>query len=324
MGLGHIGRKIYQLAMSSDDIEIVVVEDLASPEILHYLLQSTTDASQETRVEGNYLVTSRFRTRIIPASHSAAPWDAFGVDCVIDATGRLRSRQMLSRHLDAGAPRVVMSYLPSEPLDRTVVPTINDDSISPEDRLVSAGSATTVAFGLLLKCLDDAFGVEQATLTTVHAYSSDQSLQDYAGVDHRRSRSAAENIIPNSNESAQWIERLMPRLEGRLSGFALNVPVQQGSLLDVNCVLRQQGVEVGAVGDVMREAARAHPSLIGVAEDPIVSSDVIGCPQSLLFDLKGSMRAGKQLLKTLSWYESLGQAHRVLDVVRSYAAAEEK
>jgi glyceraldehyde 3-phosphate dehydrogenase len=155
-------------------------------------------------------------------------------------------------------------------------------------------------------------------MTTVHAYSSDQSLQDYAHEDFRRSRSAAQNIIPNSNESARWVELILPKFAGKLSGYALNVPVQRGSLLDLNCVMRDGGVTVEQVNGAMRSAANNHPVLIGVTDDPVVSSDVIGCRQSLLFDSRATLKAGKRIVKVLAWYESLGHACRLLDVVRHY------
>jgi len=222
--------------------------------------------------------------------------------------------------LRTGAGRVILASLPAEPIDRIVIPGINEGSAINEDRLISAGSATTNALALLLHSLDKSLGLDCASMTTVHAYSSDQSLQDYAHEDFRRSRSAAQNIIPNSNESARWVERILPKFAGKLSGYALNVPVQRGSLLDVNCVMRAAGVTVEQVNETMRAAARDHPRLVGVSDDPIVSSDIIGCRQSLLFDSQATLKAGKKIVKVLAWYESLGQACRVLDVVRLYSA----
>ncbi|MBI2179216.1 MAG: glyceraldehyde-3-phosphate dehydrogenase, partial [Deltaproteobacteria bacterium] len=142
--------------------------------------------------------------------------------------------------------------------------------------------------------------------------------QDYAHEDFRRSRSAAQNIIPNNNESARWVEFVLPKFAGKLSGYALNVPVQRGSLLDLNCVMQDGGVTVEQVNEAMRAAAAEQPALIGATDDPIVSSDVIGCRQSLLFDARATIKAGKRIVKVLAWYESLGHACRVLDVVRQY------
>jgi glyceraldehyde 3-phosphate dehydrogenase len=247
------------------------------------------------------------------------PWDVLGVDCVVDATGRYRRREYLEAHLRAGAPRAILTSLPADLLDRVVVPGINEGSAVSSDRLISAGSATTNAFALVMQTLDNALGVDGASMTTVHAYSSDQSLQDYAHEDFRRSRSAAQNIIPNSNESARWVELILPKFAGKLSGYALNVPVQRGSLLDLNCVMHDSAVTVEQVNDAMRVAAGQYPQLMGVTADPIVSSDVIGCRQSLLFDSRATLKAGKKIVKVLAWYETLGHACRILDVVRLYS-----
>jgi glyceraldehyde 3-phosphate dehydrogenase len=218
---------------------------------------------------------------------------------------------------------VFLASLPADPIDRVVIPGINEASAERGDRLISAGSGTTNAFALILDALDRELGVDFATLTTVHAYSSDQSLQDYAQADFRRSRSAAQNIIPNSNESARWVELILPKFAGKLSGYALNVPVQRGSLLDLTCIMSDGGVSAARVNEVMRGAAKTHPALIGATDDPIVSSDVIGCRQSLLFDTQATLKAGKKIIKMLAWYETLGHACRVLDVVQHYRRFDE-
>ena len=320
MGLGQIGRHLYHLALENDDIEIAAVADIGKPEIIEYLLKSDGMKKLSCKFEDNYLISEKFRTRMFQlARPEEVPWDILNVDCVIDATGRYRRRRDMEAHLRSGARRVILASLPSEPIDRIVMPGINESHAASADKTISAGSATTNAFALLLQSLDQALGVDCATMTTVHAYTSDQSLQDYAHEDFRRSRSAAENIIPNNNESARWVEVALPKFAGKLSGYALNVPVQRGSLLDVNCVMRDGGVTVKQVNEAMRAAAAARPTLIGVTDDPIVSSDVIGCRQSLLFDSRATLKAGKKIVKALAWYESLGHACRVLDVVRQYS-----
>ncbi len=319
MGLGQIGRQIYRLAAEAGDVDIVAVADIGKPDVLQYLLETGAHGEFSCRVEGNYLRGEGFSSRMLQlVAPGDVPWDAFGVDCVIDATGRYRTRDDAERQLAAGGGRLVYATLAEAP-DRVLVPGLNDDEARAADRVVSAGSPTTNALALLLDVLDRGLGVEYATMTSIHAYTSDQPLQDYAQGDQRRSRSAAQNIIPNANASAACVEQLMPRFAGRLSGCALNVPVQHGSLLDLNCVLRNVA-DAAAVNAVMRAAAAARPALIAVAEDPIVSSDVIGCRQTLLFDAPGTQRAGSRMVKTLAWYETLGHACRVLDVVRTYAA----
>jgi len=320
MGLGLIGRHLYHLAMESHDAEIVAVADIGKPEIIQYLLKSDGVEEPSSELRDNYLINEKFRTRMLQlARPGEVPWDVLNVDCVVDATGRYRRRLDMEAHLRAGAGRVILTSLPAEPIDRIVIPGINEDSAASADKMISAGSATTNAFALLLRSLDRALGVDCASMTTVHAYSSDQSLQDYAHEDFRRSRSAAENIIPNNNESARWVEFVLPKFAGKLSGYALNVPVQRGSLLDLNCVMQDGAVTVGQVNEVMRRAAADQPKLIGATDEPIVSSDVIGCRQSLLFDARATIKAGKRIVKVLAWYESLGHACRVFDVVRHYS-----
>ncbi len=276
-------------------------------------------------LQGNFLVNSRFRTRLMRTDQPVeVPWDIFDVDIVIDSTGKFRDRAFMQAHLDNGAPRVLLRTLPTDHIDRIVIPGINTGDASAEDRMISAGSATTSALCLLLNSLASRFDIECGSMTTVHAFTSDQALQDYAGSDFRRSRSAAKNIIPNNHEAALWLGQILPQYDGKILTSALNVPVQEGCLLDVNLVMADNSVDVEAVTEAMRVAAAARPGIIGVVEDPIVSSDVIGSPLSLLFDTKGTIKAGGHTIKTLSWYENLGHAARLLDVVRLYARLDQQ
>jgi glyceraldehyde 3-phosphate dehydrogenase len=320
MGFGQIGRQIYDLASRSDDIEVVAIADIGAPDILHYLLCSEVKDPERHTLEGNFLTTDRFRARMMPAEMpSEMPWDVFGVDMVIDATSHFREARALENHLRSGAPRVLIRTLPLDTIDRIVIPGINEHSIARSDRMLSAGSATTTALALLLKILSEYFPIDCVSMTTVHAYTSDQSLQDYAGSDFRRSRSAAENIIPNTHEAGSWIGKILPQFEGSVITAALNVPVQQGCLLDTNLVFKDSSVSIDQVNQAMRDSVVHYPGIVAAVEDPVVSSDVIGSPYSLLFDIQGTIKAGSNMVKTLSWYETLGHAARLLDVVRLYA-----
>ncbi len=319
MGFGHIGRQIYHLASNSDQFEIAAIVDIGKPEILRYLLATEEPEGSEYLLEGNYLHNGRFSTRMMCSDQPAeVPWDVFAVDLVIDATGRFGSRAHMQAHLGNGARRVLLSTLPVDHIDRLVLRGINDDTISIDDQMISAGSATTEALALALQTFSEV-DITCASMTSVHAYTSDQSLQDYAGPDYRRSRSAPENIIPNSTEAPGWVARILPQYEGKLNGFALNVPVQRGSLLDLNLVLKDETFSIADAIQKMYQASQSTPELIGVERDPIVSSDVLGCRQSLLFDLKGTSKAGKRTLKVLGWYESLGHACRLMEVARAYS-----
>ena len=319
MGFGQTGRQIYELASRSEDVDVVAVADIGKPDILHYLLCSEVDEPERHELQGNFLVNPRFRARLMQIDRPAEmPWDIFGVDMVIDSTGKYADRCYMEDHLSNGAPRVVLRTLPSDHIDRIVVPGINSAAVEPADRLISAGSATTSALCLLLHVLSSSFEIECGSMSSIHAYTSDQALQDYAGSDFRRSRSAAKNIIPNSHEAATWLGQILPAFDGKILTSALNVPIHEGCLLDVNLVMKDASVTVDAINDAMRAGATDLPGIVAVVEDPIVSSDVIGNSHSLLFDSKGTIKAGDTIIKTLSWYENLGHAARLLDVVRLY------
>ena len=323
MGFGQIGRMIYQLAQHQPDIEITAIADIGEPHILCYLLQAELNDPGSFRLEGNYLVSPRYRSRMLRTdSPGEVPWDTFGVDLVIEATGQFRDRASLEAHLHAGSPRVLARTLPTELIDRIIVPGINESSIDPHDRIISAGSATFGAAALLLQAVTEVAPVDSVSITSIHSYSSDQPVQDYAGSDYRRSRSAAENIIPNTHEAGNWLPNLLPHLEGRVTTSALNVPIQRGSLLDVSLAFSDDSITVDAVNDAIRSASRSRPELVQVSEDPIVSSDVIGQSCTVLFDAPGTIKAGSRMIKLLGWYENLGHAARLLDVARLYTEME--
>lgn len=322
MGFGLIGRHLYRLALESDDVEIPAICDIGRPDIIHYLLETEGVEDIDCTLEGNYLANGRFSTRMLSADRPAeVPWDVFDVDFVIDATRIHNGVGDMQAHLDAGAKRVLIAMLPQDHIDRMVIPGINDATIQLGDRMISAGSATTGALATLLHALESGgLAVEQAFMTTVHAYTSDQALQDRAGPDRRRSRSAAENIIPNTNASPRWVEHVLPHLAGRLEGNALNVPVQKGSMLDTTIIFQDPAVTADAVIAAVESYAAANPACVGVTHDPIVSSDVLGCRQSILFDARATIKSGRRMVKTIGWYESMGHASRIMDVIRAYRA----
>ena len=324
MGFGRIGRNIYRLAAEKPDVEIAVISDVADPRILHYLLQRDSihgSFLQEVRLEKNRLHLDDGRTaRMIRGREpGSVPWDGYNVDVVIDATHKYLRRSQLESHLEAGAPRVIIPNLPDEQIDRVVIMGVNDDTISSADLLISAGSSTTNVMALMLKFLDAKFDIERAMMTTIHAYTSDQPLHDSAGSDFRRSRSAADNIIPNDTATPRWVEQILPQFAGKLEGISLNVPVPDGSCLDLTVQFRDSSITVEAINDAAREAAQKMPRIIEITDDPIVSSDVIGNRHSLIFDTRATMKTQGRLAKLLAWYDNgWGHAARLLNLVRAY------
>jgi glyceraldehyde 3-phosphate dehydrogenase len=319
MGFGQTGRQLFDLVSGCEDVEVVAIADVGAPDILHYLLRSEVKYPDSYALDGNFLVGPGSRARLMPTDRpSEMPWDIFGVDLVVDATGVFCSAQEMRAHLAGGAPRVLLRTLPTDEIDRIVIPGVNHDSIDAADRLISAGSPTTTALCLLLHILSQRFVIECGSLTTIHAYTSDQALQDYVGVDYRRSRSAARNIIPNGHEAGRWLGQILPPFAGKIQTSALNVPVQEGCMLDVNLVFEDSSVTAEDINQAMREGAAEQPHRVGVVEDPVVSSDVLGSSLSLMFDAQGTLHAGEHFMKTLSWYETRGHAARMLEVIRMY------
>lgn len=307
--------------------EVVAISDYGKPDILAYLLEAEVKGKVKvTLEEGNFINSPAGRARVVTGGKPGdVPWDIFDVDVVIDATGIFKSKKDLEKHLKAGAPHVVLSTLPEEEIDRIVVMGVNENSIDLNDKIVSAGSATTNATALMLKFFDEKFGVDYAMLTTVHSYTSDQPLRDKAGVDYRRSRSAAENIIPNETPTPRWIPTILPKFAGRIEGTALNVPIPNGSLLDLTMIFKNNEVTIDQVNETMYDAANKLPGLIQVAEDPIVSSDVINNRHAVIFDKLATMKSQGKMIKTLVWYHTaLAQACRILDVIRTYHNLQEK
>ena len=328
MGFGEVGRHIYRLCLEENRIEIVAIADLGRPEILEYLLKVETKGGVDVKLEGNFLVSANGRARMIQGKNLVPGdvlWDSLDVDVVIDGTGIYKTKADMQKHLNAGAKRVVLTTLPVDNIDRVVIKGVNDHTIKASDKMVSAGSATTNATALILKVLDEAFGVDYAMLTTVHSYTSDQPLRDKASSDFRRSRSAAENIIPNETPSPRWIQHIMPEFKGRIEGSALNVPVPNGSLLDLTTVLKKEGVTREQVNEAVTNYAKDHPYVARVVEDPIVSTDVIGDRRSVNFDLQATLMSPHRMVKTLTWYHTaLATASRIIDLIVAYDELEKK
>jgi glyceraldehyde 3-phosphate dehydrogenase len=323
MGFGNIGRKLYSESLKNNDIEISAISDIGDPEILEYLLKAEFENTKNVSLDNNYLINNNYRSRILSAfTPGEMTWDLFDVDFVVDATGKFNSPEYLDSHLNAGAKRVIISTLPSESIDRLVVFGINQDSINLEDRTISAGSSTLNALAYLLNSLLP-FGIDAVNMTTIHSFTSDQSLQDTVGTDFRCSRSASENIIPNNSEAEKWIVKLFPELNDKINCNALNVPVQKGSMLDLSIAFVDDKVGIEDVNSAIIEVSELYPDIIGITNDPVVSSDIIGDPRSLVFDVKATMKGGNSFVKVLAWYDN-GHCHamRILDVIKAYSKLE--
>jgi len=328
-GFGRIGRNLFRLGYDNPKYNFVAISDFGSAEALHYLLVRDSihgSMKDDVELDGNHLLVKEQKPRIISGGEPGnIPWDAFNVDIVIDATGRFLKRDELSAHLDSGAKRVLISRNPKDDIDRYVIPGINESSIHSSDKIISTTSSTTQVLALMLKMLDEEFGMQRAMMTTVHAYTSDQPLADAAGVDLRRSRSAVENIIPNTTSAPSIVEELMPQFSGKVDGIAFNVPVPNGSCVDLTTELDRMPSIEEANNAIKKYSDTSMKGIVGYTSDPIVSSDVIGREETMVYDEKATMITKDSLLKTLCWYDNgWGFASRILDVVDAYAALEAK
>ncbi len=323
IGFGRIGRNIFRLGYRNPNYRFVAISDLGKPEALHYLLMRDSvhgAMKDEAVLEGNFLKINGQNVRLLSGgTPGTIPWDIFDVDVVIDATGRFRRRLDLQKHLEAGAKRVFVTTPPYDPIDRIVIRGVNEDEINVEDQLISTTSSTTQVLALMLKILDTHFGVKRSMMTTVHAYTSDQPLADAVRSDLRRSRSAVENIIPNQTDAPMLVEQLIPKFKGKLAGIAFNVPVPDGSCVDLTTELENMPT-VEEANQVVKVAAREElAGIVGYTEDPIVSSDIIGSSESMVYDAKATMITAGKLLKTICWYDNgWGFSKRILETIDAY------
>ncbi len=327
-GFGRIGRNLFRLGYDNPNYNFVAISDFGSAATLQYLLarDSIHGAMDETvELDGNYLNVKDQHVRIISGGDPGTiPWDALEADVVIDATGRFLTREKLAMHLESGAKRVFLTRNPKDDIDRYVIPGINEGSIALTDQIISTTSSTTQVLALMIKMLDESFGLKRAMMTTVHAYTADQPLADVAGADLRRSRSAVENIIPNTTMSPALVEKIMPQYKNKIQGIAFNVPVPNGSCVDLTTELNNTPTVDEANHAIKTFSENTLSGIVGYTSDPIVSSDVSGREETMVFDEKATMITKEALLKTLCWYDNgWGFSKRILEVIDAYAKLEE-
>ncbi|MEM8931710.1 MAG: glyceraldehyde 3-phosphate dehydrogenase NAD-binding domain-containing protein [Acidobacteriota bacterium] len=329
MGFGRIGRDLFRLLYQHPTIQVAAINDIADHKGLEYLLRFDTIQGRfptEVSVHGDHLyVDGRQIPLLAERREEDVPWNALGVDIVIEATGKPVTRAQVERHLDNGAQRVILCVPPEEPPDATIVIGVNDDFLGTEHRIVSNASCTAHAAAPIVKILHGAFGIKRAFLSTVHAYTNQQRLADVPSEDKRRGRAAAENIIPQATSSAEMVMDLVPELQGRIQGMAMNVPVPNGSLVDLVC-WHEKPVDVTAINEVVRTAiAGSYSHVLAYEDDPIVSSDVLKTPHSGTFDSLGTMVLGERVSKTLTWFDnSWGYSNRVVDLIHRLATLDTK
>ena len=320
-GFGRIGRSVFRIINERSDVEVVAINDLSEREALIYLLKYDTVMGRfhdKAELTDDILKTSNHTVTLLSGADPAQlPWDDMGVDIVVEATGVFRQKEQLESHLSAGASRVVLTVPAKDEIDYTVVIGVNDDDLKPEHKIISNASCTTNCLAPMAKILNDAFGIETGVINTIHAYTNDQRLADVPHKDWRRSRAAAENVIPTTTGAARAVGKVLPELNGKLDGIAMRVPVHDGSVVDLVVRLNQDVTE-----ERVKEAVRAASEtdkltpILEYQEEPVVSTDIIGNSHSSIFDAPFTQVIDGSLVKTLNWYDNeWGYSNRVVDLM---------
>jgi glyceraldehyde 3-phosphate dehydrogenase len=318
-GFGRIGRNYLRAEMAKGtDLEIVAVNDLSDPKALAHLLKYdsvTGRLDAEVRVEGQNIIVGDYKIKVLAERDPAAlGWGDLGVDIVIESTGRFTDAKDAIKHIEAGAKKVLISA-PASGEDATFVIGVNEHLYDPaKHHIISNASCTTNCLAPLAKVFNDEFGIENGLMTTVHAYTADQNLQDGPHSDLRRARAAAINIVPSSTGAAKAIGLVLPELKGKLDGYALRVPVPTGSITDLT-LLSKKKVTIDEIKAAYKKAADGPlKGILKYTEDEIVSSDIVTDPHSSIFDA-GLVKVIDQTVKISSWYDNeWGYSNRLVDL----------
>ncbi len=325
-GFGRIGRNLFRAARQSGaDFDFVAVNDLTDPRTLANLLKYDSVLGRfqgEVGHDDDGLVVDGTPLKVVAEKDPAnLPWKELGAEIVVESTGRFTNAEDARKHIEAGAQKVIISA-PAKGEDITIVMGVNDQDYKPEEhQVISNASCTTNCVVPMAKVLADAFGIDRGLMTTVHAYTNDQNLLDLLHKDLRRARAAAINIIPASTGAAKASSLALSELKGKMDGLAMRVPVPDGSVTDLVCVLERE-VTAEEVNEAFRKASEEGPlkGYLVYSEDPIVSSDIVGSPASCTFDAPLTMAIGN-LVKVLGWYDNeWGYSNRLVDLIRLVAS----
>ncbi len=324
-GFGRIGRLVFRsiLERGDTDFDIVAVNDLTDAETLAHLFKYDSVHGiypGDVTAEGDELVINGDRFKVFSERDpSNLPWGDLDTDVVIESTGVFRTREKAAMHLTAGAKKVVISAPASGEVDATVVLGVNDDVLTGDEEIVSNASCTTNCLAPMAKVLNDAFGIEKGFMTTIHAYTSDQRIQDAPHKDLRRARAAALSMIPTTTGAAKAVGLVLPELAGKLDGFAVRVPTPDGSLTDFTAILKED-VTVEQVNDAFKAAAEGPlKGILEYSTAPLVSVDIVHNAHSCILDAPSTMADGR-LVKVVGWYDNeWGYSSRTVDLAKKIA-----
>ncbi|UOQ45866.1 type I glyceraldehyde-3-phosphate dehydrogenase [Halobacillus salinarum] len=318
-GFGRIGRNVYRAALKNDEVEVVAVNDLTDANMLAHLLQHDSvhgRLDEEVTVNGDNLVVGGKEVKVLSEKDPAQlGWGDLGVEVVIESTGRFTQREDAKKHLDAGAKKVIISA-PAKQEDLTVVMGVNEDQYDKDSHhVISNASCTTNCLAPYAKVLNDKFGLKRGMMTTVHSYTNDQQILDLPHKDYRRARAAAQNIIPTTTGAAQAVAKVLPELEGKLSGMAMRVPTANVSIVDFVAEL-DKDVTADEVNEALKaEAEGSLKGILAYSDEPLVSSDYNGNTNSSIIDALSTITLENNMVKVVSWYDNeTGYSNRCVDL----------
>jgi len=321
-GFGRIGRLTYRALLKKNNVEVVAINDLTDAKTLAHLLKYDSVHGRfpgEVAVEGDFLVINGKKIKVMAEKDPAnLPWGTLGVEIVLECTGIFRNREKMSKHLTAGAKKVLLSVPADDKndVDATIVLGVNDNTLKPEMKLISNASCTTNCLAPVAKVLNDSFGIKRGLMNTIHSYTNDQIILDAPHKDLRRARAAAVSIIPTKTGAAKAIGLVIPELDGKMDGFAVRVPTPDASLVDLTCELNRD-VTKEEINAAMKAAANGPmKGVLEYLDEPLVSCDIIGNPHSSIYDSGLTKILGGNMVKVIAWYDNeYGYSCRLADLV---------
>lgn len=327
-GFGRIGRNVFKIASKNPSIEVVGINDLTDPKTLAHLLKyDSTYGVYDHEVkagEASISVDGKEIRIYKERDPKNLPWGELGVDVVIESTGVFRTatgpRGGYKDHIEAGAKKVILTVPAKDEIDQTIVCGVNDDEIDLSNTAFSNASCTTNCLAPLAKVLNDAFGIEQGLMTTIHSYTNDQVMLDQPHPDLRRARAGAVSIIPTTTGAAKAVAKVIPELKGKLNGLAMRVPTPTGSLVDLVVELKKDATVEEVNAAVKAAADGPLKGILEYTADPIVSHDIVANSHSSIFDSLLTMKMGEKMFKVMSWYDNeMGYSTRVVDLALKIA-----
>ena len=319
-GFGRIGRMVCKIMMRRGGFDIAAINDLTDAKTLAHLFKyDSVHGKFQGAVEAmeKSIVIDGKEIDVLSVKNPAElPWKKENVNVVVESTGVFREREKIALHLEAGAEKVLLTVPAKDEIDNMIVLGVNDEALRPGDKIVSNASCTTNCLAPMVKVLNDNFGVKKGLMTTIHAYTNDQNVQDMPHKDLRRARAAAVSIIPTTTGAAKAVGKVIPELNGKLNGMAMRVPVKDASIVDFVAEI-EKDVTVDQINAAMKEASeKGLKGIMEYTEDPIVSVDIIGNPYSCVFDALSTMVMEENLVKVVGWYDNeWGYSNRVVDLI---------